>query len=70
MAFSKPRFSAPSQALHRTTRTKGMLIGEGSVMFVMKRLADAERDGDRIHAVLRELHPVVMANAPGYIPLR
>ena len=30
-----------------------MLIGEGSIMFVMKRLADAERDGDTIHAVLR-----------------
>jgi acyl transferase domain-containing protein/acyl carrier protein len=31
----------------------GFVMGEGSVIFVLKRLADAERDGDRIYAVLR-----------------
>ncbi len=31
----------------------GFVMGEGSAIFVMKRLADAERDGDRIYAVLR-----------------
>ena len=31
----------------------GFVMGEGSAIFVMKRLADAERDGDKIYAVLR-----------------
>jgi len=31
----------------------GFVMGEGSAIFVMKRLADAERDGDKVYAVLR-----------------
>ena len=31
----------------------GLLIGEGTGVVVLKRLADAERDGDRVHAVIR-----------------
>ncbi|MBJ8348317.1 type I polyketide synthase [Antrihabitans sp. YC2-6] len=31
----------------------GLLIGEGTGMIALKRLADAERDGDRIYAVVR-----------------
>src|SRR5262249_37907730 len=31
----------------------GFVMGEGAVVFLMKRLADAERDSDRIYAVLR-----------------
>lgn len=31
----------------------GTMLGEGLAMFVLKRLADAERDGDRVYAVLR-----------------
>ena len=31
----------------------GTILGEGIGIVVLKRLADAERDGDRVHAVLR-----------------
>ncbi|MFI5493025.1 beta-ketoacyl synthase N-terminal-like domain-containing protein [Actinoplanes sp. NPDC051859] len=31
----------------------GVLIGEGTGMVVLRRLADAERDGDRVYAVIR-----------------
>ena len=31
----------------------GFVMGEGAVLFVLKRLEDAERDGDRVLAVLR-----------------
>ncbi|MBX6390349.1 MAG: acyltransferase domain-containing protein, partial [Frankia sp.] len=31
----------------------GITLGEGVAVVVLKRLADAERDGDRIHAVIR-----------------
>ena len=34
-------------------RADGLLIGEGLGMFVLKRAADARRDGDRIYAVIR-----------------
>lgn len=33
--------------------TTGTLLGEGLGILVLKRLADAERDGDRIYAVLK-----------------
>lgn len=47
-------------ALSRTGRSRpfdtaadGIALGEGVACLVLKRLADAERDGDRIHAVVR-----------------
>ncbi len=33
----------------------GFVMGEGAAIFVMKRLADAERDGDRVYAVVRAM---------------
>ncbi|HYU32318.1 MAG TPA: SDR family NAD(P)-dependent oxidoreductase [Thermoanaerobaculia bacterium] len=31
----------------------GFVMGEGSALFVLKRLTDAERDGDKVYAVIR-----------------
>jgi len=54
MAFSKtPVFSTDPSVRAYDEKTKGMLIGEGSAMLVLKRYADAVRDGDEIHAVIR-----------------
>uniref|UniRef100_A0A7S3PF96 Ketosynthase family 3 (KS3) domain-containing protein n=1 Tax=Aplanochytrium stocchinoi TaxID=215587 RepID=A0A7S3PF96_9STRA len=54
MSFSKtPVFSTEKSVKAFDENTKGMMIGEGSCMFVLKRLADAVRDGDTIHAVIR-----------------
>jgi malonyl CoA-acyl carrier protein transacylase len=33
----------------------GFVMGEGASVFLLKRLADAERDGDRVYAVVRSL---------------
>ncbi|HUI42247.1 MAG TPA: type I polyketide synthase, partial [Terriglobia bacterium] len=33
----------------------GFVMGEGAAVFLLKRLADAERDGDKIYAVVRGL---------------
>ncbi|MFN8038356.1 MAG: SDR family NAD(P)-dependent oxidoreductase [Acidimicrobiales bacterium] len=33
----------------------GFVMGEGAALFVLKRVADAERDGDRIYAVVRAI---------------
>src|SRR5438309_7614997 len=33
----------------------GFVMGEGAALFVLKRLADAERDGDQVYAVVRAI---------------
>ncbi|WP_344404258.1 SDR family NAD(P)-dependent oxidoreductase [Streptomyces longisporus] len=54
MCFSKtPAFSKSQQIRPFDESADGTLIGEGIGMLALKRLADAERDGDRIYAVLR-----------------
>ena len=56
MSFSKtPAFSKSGNIRPFDAQADGMLIGEGVGMMVLKRLEDAERDGDRIYAVVKGL---------------
>ncbi|QFU91556.1 beta-ketoacyl synthase N-terminal-like domain-containing protein [Amycolatopsis sp. YIM 10] len=52
--FSQLKALSPSERIRPFHRdADGILIGEGTGVVVLKRLADAERDGDRIYAVIR-----------------
>jgi acyl transferase domain-containing protein len=54
MCFSKtPAFSKSDHVRTFDSESDGMMVGEGLGMLVLKRLPDAERDGDRIYAVIR-----------------
>ncbi|PIU20145.1 MAG: hypothetical protein COT18_03795 [Elusimicrobia bacterium CG08_land_8_20_14_0_20_59_10] len=54
MCFSKtPALSATGEIKPFDASADGTMLGEGLGMIAMKRLADAERDGDRIYAVLK-----------------
>ncbi|HUO69954.1 MAG TPA: SDR family NAD(P)-dependent oxidoreductase [Solirubrobacteraceae bacterium] len=44
---------SPSGTRPYSDGADGFVMGEGAALFVVKRLADAERDGDRIYAVVR-----------------
>ncbi|WP_207954714.1 type I polyketide synthase [Saccharopolyspora elongata] len=52
--FSKtPALSPTGDCRPFSDQADGMVLGEGIVLFAIRRLEDAERDGDRIHAVIR-----------------
>jgi len=54
MCFSKtPALSPSGDAKPFSDEADGTILGEGIGMVVLKRLSDAERDGDRIYAVLK-----------------
>ncbi len=56
MCFSKtPALSLSGDCRPFSDQADGTLIGEGLALFALKRLNDAERDGDRIYAVIRGL---------------
>ncbi|MFO0728215.1 MAG: SDR family NAD(P)-dependent oxidoreductase [Myxococcota bacterium] len=53
MCFSKtPAFSRTDESRPFSAEADGTLLGEGIGMFVLKRLDDAERDGDRVYGVV------------------
>jgi acyl transferase domain-containing protein/NAD(P)H-dependent flavin oxidoreductase YrpB (nitropropane dioxygenase family) len=54
LAFSKTQaFSPRGRCRPFDTSADGIVISEGVAAVVLKRLADAERDGDRIYAVIK-----------------
>lgn len=54
IAFSKTRAMSPTgQARVFDDSADGIVLGEGAVTLVLKRLDDAERAGDRIYALIR-----------------
>ncbi len=56
LCFSKTRALSPRGQCRTFDRdADGIALGEGVAMLVLKRLADAEADGDRIHAVIRSV---------------
>ena len=56
MCFSKtPALSPSGDARPFDANADGTMLGEGLGMLVLKRLDDAERDGDKIYAVIRSI---------------
>ena len=56
LCFSKtPALSREQQSRPFDANSDGIMLGEGVGMVVLKRLEDAEREGDRIYAVIKGL---------------
>ena len=54
MCFSKtPALSPTGNGRPFDTKADGTILGEGLGVVILKRLADAERDGDKIYAVIK-----------------
>ncbi|MFM2060661.1 MAG: hypothetical protein RLZZ507_331 [Cyanobacteriota bacterium] len=54
ISFSKTPAVSPSENVKPfDAKSDGMMLGEGIGMIVIKRLEDAERDGDKIYAVIK-----------------
>ncbi|MDT4986316.1 MAG: hypothetical protein QOI74_410, partial [Micromonosporaceae bacterium] len=54
MCFAKtPALSPSGDCRPFSDAADGTMLGEGIAMYALKRLADAERDGDRVYAVIR-----------------
>jgi len=56
MCFSKTPILSPTGDVRPfSARADGSLLGEGVGLLVLKRLEDAEKDGDRVYAVIKAL---------------
>ncbi len=56
LCFSKtPAFTQKENVRSFDAESGGMMVGEGLGMIVLKRLEDAERDGDRVYAVIQAI---------------
>ena len=53
--FSKIGALSPDGSRPYADGANGFVMGEGTAIFMLKRLADAERDGDKIYAVIRSV---------------
>ena len=51
--FCKIGALSPTGSRPYAAGADGFIMGEGGATFILKRLADAERDGDKIYAVIR-----------------
>ena len=56
MCFSKTHISSVAGDIRPFSKdADGTVLGEGIGVMILKRLADAEKDGDRIYAVIKGL---------------
>src|SRR6185312_14399094 len=63
MGFAQLRaLSASGRCSPFDALADGLVVGEGAGVFVLKRLDDARRDGDRVHGVI---HAVALSNDIG-----
>jgi polyketide-type polyunsaturated fatty acid synthase PfaA len=71
MCFSKtPALSKSGDVRPFSDQADGTMLGEGLGMFLLKRLEDAERDGDAIYAVIKSCGPSSDGRAKSvYAPL-
>jgi acyl transferase domain-containing protein/NAD(P)H-dependent flavin oxidoreductase YrpB (nitropropane dioxygenase family)/NAD(P)-dependent dehydrogenase (short-subunit alcohol dehydrogenase family) len=66
LAFSKTQaFSPRGRCRPFDASADGIVISEGVAVMVLKRLADAERDGDRIYAVIKGMGAASDGRAKG-----
>ena len=63
-------FSASGQCRPFDRKADGTLIGEGAAALILKRLEDAQQDGDRIYAVIKGVGTATGGCAEATIPDR